>query len=122
MISALSHTARLARAGFVLAREGVFALVDPAALPPPARIGLKLARLIERPTSKGAAGRLPAALTKLGPTYVKLGQFLATRPDVVGIALARDLESLQDQMAPFPRREAEAVVTAALGKPLGEAF
>ena len=45
--------------------------------------------------------RLSAALTRLGPTYVKLGQFLATRPDVVGPALARDLESLQDRMAPF---------------------
>ena len=106
----------------MLAREGVFALVDQAALPPPARIALKLARLIERPTEAGAGRRLAAALTKLGPTYVKLGQFLATRPDVVGAALARDLESLQDKMAPFPRHEAEAVVTAALGKPLGEAF
>ena len=56
MISAISHLTRLARAGFVLAREGVFALVDPAALPPPARVGLKLARLIERPTSKPAPG------------------------------------------------------------------
>ena len=122
MISAVAHLTRLARAGFVLAREGVFALIDPAPLPLPARTALKLARLIERPTSAGAGHRLAAALTKLGPTYVKLGQFLATRPDVVGIALARDLESLQDKMAPFPRTEAEAVVTAALGKPLGEAF
>ena len=67
-----------------------------------------------------ASGRLAAALTRLGPTYVKLGQFLATRPDVVGVALARDLESLQDKMAPFPQAEAEAVVAAALGKPLSE--
>ena len=110
MISALAHLARLARAGFVFAREGVFALVDPTPLPLPARTALKLARLIERPTSAGAEHRLAAALTRLGPTYVKLGQFLATRPDVVGIALARDLESLQDKMAPFPQAEAEAVV------------
>ena len=122
MISALSHLARLGRAGFVLAREGVFALVDPAPLPPAARLGLKLARLVERPTAEGTEGRLATALTKLGPTYVKLGQFLATRPDVVGVKLARGLESLQDKMAPFPRSEAEAVVTAALGKPLKEAF
>ena len=54
-----------------------------------------------------------SALTRLGPTYVKLGQFLATRPDVVGPALARDLESLQDRMAPFPQAEAEAQVAAA---------
>ena len=53
---------------------------------------------------------------------MKLGQFLATRPDVVGAALARDLESLQDRMAPFPQAEAEAAVAAALGKPLRELF
>ena len=122
MISALSHCTRLVRAGFVLAREGVFGLLDPAQLPLLARTGVRLARLIERPTAAGAGGRLAAALTKLGPTYVKLGQFLATRPDVVGVEVARNLESLQDKMAPFPRAEAEAVVTAALGKPLNESF
>ena len=122
MISALAHLTRLARAGSVLAREGVFALVDPAPLPLPARTALKAARLIERPTQAGAERRLAAALTRLGPTYVKLGQFLATRPDVVGPAIARDLESLQDKMAPFPLREAEAVVAAALARPLDVAF
>ncbi len=122
MISALAHLTRLARAGFVLAREGVFALVDPAPLPVPARTALRLARLIERPTSQNTKHRLATALTRLGPTYVKLGQFLATRPDVVGVAIARDLESLQDKMAPFPRNQAEAVVVTALGRPLGEAF
>ena len=122
MISALTHLVRLSRAGFVLAREGVFALVDPALLPLPARAALKLARLIERPTSAKVESRLAAALTRLGPTYVKLGQFLATRPDVVGITLARDLESLQDKMPPFPQGEAEAAVAAAFDRPLTELF
>jgi ubiquinone biosynthesis protein len=122
VISALVHLTRLGRAGFVFAREGVLALVDPAPLPLPARIGLRLARTIERKTGEDAAVRLAAALTRLGPTYVKLGQFLATRPDVVGAALARDLESLQDKMAPFPQREAEAAVAAGIGRPLNEGF
>jgi ubiquinone biosynthesis protein len=122
VIAAVSHLFRLARAGFVFAREGVLALVDPAPLPAPARLGLRLARLIERETAAGASVRLSAALTRLGPTYVKLGQFLATRPDVVGPALARDLESLQDRMAPFAQAEAEAAVAAALAMPLSRAF
>ena len=122
MIAAATHLFRLARAGFVFAREGVLALVDPAPLPAPARLGLKFARLFERPTASGSMVRLSAALTRLGPTYVKLGQFLATRPDVVGVALARDLESLQDKMAPFPQAEAEAAVAAALAMPLTAAF
>jgi ubiquinone biosynthesis protein len=122
VISALAHLSRLARAGFVLAREGVFGLIDPQPLPLPARGALALARLIERPASTVAANRLAAALTRLGPAYVKLGQFLATRPDVVGVALARDLETLQDKMAPFPQAEAERAIEHALGKPLRSIF
>jgi len=122
VISAVGHLYRLARAGFVFAREGVLGLADPVALPAPARLGLRIGRLIERPTAVGASVRLSSALTRLGPTYVKLGQFLATRPDVVGLALARDLESLQDKMAPFPQAEAEAQVAAALGKSLPEIY
>ncbi len=122
MISSLAHLVRLSRAGFVFAREGVFALIDPTPLPLPAQLVLRLARLIERPTSEGGALRLAAALTRLGPTYVKLGQFLATRPDVVGPALARDLESLQDRMAPFPQAQAEATVARAFGQPVNALF
>jgi ubiquinone biosynthesis protein len=122
VIAAFAHLTRLARAGLVFAREGVFGLVDPAPLPTPARLLVRAARLIERPASTIAANRLSAALTQLGPTYVKLGQFLATRPDVVGVALARDLESLQDKMAPFRQAEAERKVAEAFGRPVSETF
>jgi ubiquinone biosynthesis protein len=122
VIAVLSHTARLGRAGFVFAREGVLALVDTARLPLVARVALRVARFLERPASSVAAYRLSRALTRLGPTYVKLGQFLATRPDVVGRALARDLETLQDKMAPFPQEAAVRAVEAALGEPIGKVF
>jgi ubiquinone biosynthesis protein len=122
VISGLAHLARLGHAGYVFAREGVFALVDTTRLPLPARVAVSLARLIERPTARVSANRLATALTRLGPTYVKLGQFLATRPDVVGVQLARDLESLQDKMPPFPQAEAEREVSAALGKPVDALF
>jgi ubiquinone biosynthesis protein len=122
MISSFAHLARLARAGFVFAREGVFGLIDPTPLPLSARIAIRLARLIERPTASAGVGRLAIALTELGPTYVKLGQFLATRPDVVGVTMARSLESLQDRMPPFPQAEAEAMVAKAFDKPLNAVF
>ena len=122
MIAGLAHLVRLGHAGFVFAREGVFALIDTTRLPLPARAAVRAARLIERPASRVAANRLATALTRLGPSYVKLGQFLATRPDVVGVLLARDLETLQDKMAPFPQAEAEVAVEAALGKPLRDLF
>jgi len=126
VISGFSHLFRLGHAGFVFAREGVFALIDTRPLPLPARTAIALARLVERPTAKDGTkdgpGRLAAALTKLGPTYVKLGQFMATRPDVVGATIAHDLESLQDKMAPFPQAQAEAAVAAAFGKPLQDVY
>ncbi len=122
MIAAISHLWRLARVGFVCAREGVFELVDPAPLPPPLRLIWRLGRFIEKPSTADKKRRLSATVTALGPAYVKLGQFLATRPDVVGPVLARDLESLQDSMPPFPQEEAEKAVAAALDRPLSDAF
>jgi ubiquinone biosynthesis protein len=122
VISAFAHLVRLGKAGFVFAREGVFGLVDTAPLPPPARFGIRVARLIERRDGGSEAARLSAALTALGPSYVKLGQFLATRPDVVGPTLARDLESLQDKMAPFSQAVAEATVCAAFNRKLPDLF
>ncbi|HEU5017429.1 MAG TPA: 2-polyprenylphenol 6-hydroxylase [Pseudolabrys sp.] len=118
MISGIAHLFRLARAGFVFAREGVLALVDTRALPLGVKWAVTIARLIERRGAGEGSRRLSVALTRLGPTYVKLGQFLATRPDVVGTAIARDLERLQDKLPPFPQAEAEAAVERALGKPL----
>jgi len=122
VISGISHLIRLSRAGYVFAREGVFGLVDTRPLPMPARTGVALARLIERRGARSGESRLAAALRRLGPTYVKLGQFLATRPDVVGAVIARDLESLQDKMPAFPQAEAEAVVTEALERPVASAY
>ncbi|MBN8921402.1 MAG: 2-polyprenylphenol 6-hydroxylase, partial [Rhizobiales bacterium] len=86
------------------------------------RGGLAVLRLMERRDNVEPQGRLATALTRLGPSYVKLGQFLATRPDVVGVALARDLESLQDKLPPFPQAAAEAAVAQALERPLAKAY
>jgi len=121
VISALTHILRLTRAAFVFAREGVFGVVDPALVPPPGQIPLKLARLIERRGAKYGP-RLSRALERMGPAYLKLGQFLATRPDVVGVILARDLESLQDRLPPFAQAEAEAAISGALERPINQIF
>jgi ubiquinone biosynthesis protein len=121
VISALTHIARVARAGFVFAREGVFGAVDPSLVPPPGQLALKMARLVERRGAKSGP-RLSRALERMGPAYLKLGQFLATRPDVVGVNMARDLEALQDRLPPFAQSEAEAVIAASLERPLSQAF
>src|SRR5207237_1420113 len=89
--------------------------------PPPGQLALRIARIVERRGAKSGP-RLSRALTRLGPAYLKLGQFLATRPDVVGVVMARDLESLQDRLPPFSQAEAEAVIAQSLERPLGQAF
>lgn len=115
----LSAYFRLLRAGYVLAREGALSMISAKGLPPalaPLRAGLWLGRLIERPSVRktGRVERLNKALNKLGPTYVKFGQTLATRPDVVGAGIANDLAGLQDRMDPFDPTLVPAILKAAL--------
>jgi ubiquinone biosynthesis protein len=123
-MSTLGASLRLARAGWVLAREGVLASLpgDELSGAPKAAWRVSKALAGRRATRKGRTERLADAVEKLGPSYVKLGQFLATRPDVVGKNMARDLAGLQDRMATFPRAEAVASVEASLGRSVEELF
>jgi len=120
--TSLGDFLRLAHAGFVLAREGVLSRIDPAALPPGSEPLFKLAKLIERRGPASSAARLSAALSRLGPSYVKLGQFLATRPDVVGPKLASDLEILQDRMPAFPQKVAEEAIVRSFDRPVNVTY
>jgi ubiquinone biosynthesis protein len=123
VLSTAASLIRLAHVGFVMAREGALALVDPAELPGGLpRLALKLARLIERRDAGSSAKRLAAALSRLGPSHVKFGQFLATRPDIVGPKVAADLSLLQDRMEPFATETAVKTIEATLGRPLAEVF
>jgi ubiquinone biosynthesis protein len=110
----LGHGLRLARAGFVFAREGAFVGVDPLLVPPFARLPLALANVIAKRNVQGLTG-LSRAIDRLGPSYVKMGQFLSTRPDIVGTKVALELESLQDRMTPMSRQTAIGIVEAAFG-------
>jgi len=109
---------RLLRAGYLLAREGAFSLVEAGNLPGGARFGLKIIRLVERSSVRksGRIERLTKALNRLGPTYVKFGQTLATRPDVVGATIAKDLATLQDAMEPFDPKLVPSLLASALGE------
>ena len=50
------------------------------------------------------------ALQEMGTTFIKLGQFLATRPDIIGQSLANDLEKLQDKLPPFGKTVSEKII------------
>ncbi|MEL6374468.1 MAG: 2-polyprenylphenol 6-hydroxylase [Pseudomonadota bacterium] len=127
MANALSNLARLARAGFVMAQYGVrfvpekiptpFALKLASALTAPVRVVSGLFR-----SKRSRRARVADALGKLGPSYIKLGQFMATRADVIGPDLAADLSVLQDKMKPFAQARARASIEAALGGTLEAYF
>lgn len=56
-------------------------------------------------------------IRKLGPTYIKLGQFLATRPDIIGPVMAQDLRLLQDKLPPFTDKQISKILAAELDAP-----
>lgn len=108
---------RLARAAFILAREGAFSLAEGQPIPPSAKAMVGIARIIEKRDVRktGRVARLAKALNRLGPTYVKLGQLLATRRDIVGPEVAEDLSRLQDNMPPFDPTLVPGLLAEALG-------
>ena len=111
------------RIGRVLLRYRLDALADDT----PAERWLKLARpFVPRASREIEAmprgARLRMALQELGPIFVKFGQILSTRRDLVPPDVAEELTLLQDQVAPFDGAAARAIVEEALGRPVAEAF
>ncbi len=78
-------------------------------------------RLLPRPVDPPAR-RLRKALEDLGPVFVKFGQILSTRRDLLAPAFADELRALQDRVTPFSGDAARVIVERALGMPLDEAF
>ncbi|WP_394197668.1 2-polyprenylphenol 6-hydroxylase [Litoreibacter albidus] len=117
---------RLIRTGATLERTGAMNLaLDAFDAPAPLRL---VARVMAWPFKwlghKGDPSMPPAvrALSALGPAYIKFGQVLSTRPDVVGDELALQLRVLQDKLPPFPTAYAIATVEEELGAPLAMIF
>lgn len=67
-------------------------------------------------------GKLARAFERLGPSFIKLGQTLSTRPDVLGESMAEDLASLRDRLPPFSSARARRIVEEDLGAPLSRHF
>ncbi|MGJ8627100.1 MAG: 2-polyprenylphenol 6-hydroxylase [Sulfitobacter sp.] len=117
---------RLIRTGATLERTGAMNVVlDAFEATPALRF---VARALGLPFKwlgyKGDPSMPPAtrALTALGPAYIKFGQVLSTRPDVVGDELAVQLRVLQDKLPPFSIEEAKAEVECELGEPVEAIF
>ena len=72
-------------------------------------------RKIEKP-NETSGEKLCKALEGMGTTFIKLGQFLATRPDIIGEEIAKKLERLQDKLPPFSTNEAKEIIKKEIGK------
>ncbi len=90
-------------------------------------------RRLSRHLTRGEAGepkilrtsfgeRLREAFVELGPTFIKFGQILSDRKDILPLAVIRELEKLQDDVPPFPVAEAKEIVERTVGEPIGSIF
>lgn len=84
-------------------------------------LGILPSRLLAQPAASRGQ-RLRLALEELGPIFVKFGQMLSTRRDLLPDDIILELAKLQDQVPPFPSAEAINIVETALGKPVSELF
>lgn len=109
---------RLRRISAVLAKHGLGELVGVLRVRSPFLRRLSLGAKDE--LSRGERARL--ALEELGPTFVKLGQILSLRPDLVPPDIARELRKLQDEAPPFPFSQVKTQVESGLGRPLSSFF
>ncbi len=124
MLRPLRNILRLIRIAHTLARHDALFLLDmlgyghwPRRL---GRIFLPGPKAQVRDLRRGQ--KLVAALEALGPAFIKFGQTLSTRADLVGEAFAADLAYLRDRLAPFPGDEAIETIEAALDAPLDALF
>ena len=119
----ISTLRRLRHIQRVFYRHGLEEFLPVSDLPAPIRLFLKTPARIRRSDSRPPRGaRLRGALEELGPIFVKLGQTLSTRRDLLPDDLAEELVKLQDQVPPFPGEQARCLIEQALGAPVTQLF
>ena len=120
MTAPATHIYRLLKWGRTAARHGALRGIerDPNT-PPPVR---RLARIARFGTFQPEIPDYANAFKAIGPAAIKLGQSLATRPDLVGEDAASNLLTLQDRLPPVPFDAIRAEIEASFGRPIGELF
>ena len=120
MWSTLNNLARLVSIARTLAKHDALFPLEQAGASPAL---LWLLRRFGKARAKGRPGeRLAAAMIALGPSFIKFGQSLAVRSDLVGEDVALDLSTLHARMPPFPSDKAVATIERELGAPLAELY
>lgn len=117
---ATTHIWRLLKWGRTLARHGALTGIERDPLTPlPVKRLIRIARFGARVPKQPAYAD---AFQAIGPAAIKLGQALATRPDLVGEAAAIDLQRLQDRLPPLPFPVIKAAIETGLAHPIGDFF
>ena len=115
----LRQLSRLLRITRIFVRHDLDEFVSAVHLFRPYRLALRLLPWRWWPRTLLPRGvRLREALEELGPVFVKFGQMLSTRPDLLPEDIAEELAKLQDQVPPFPGEDARVIVERALGAPI----
>jgi len=115
----LSLLWRLSQINFVLLRHGLDDLVFSIHLFRPLRFVFYLSPWNWIPRKRASRGeRIRRSLEDLGPIFVKFGQMLSTRPDILPDDIALELSRLQDQVPPFPGKVARQIIEEAYGHPI----
>ncbi len=111
------HLTRYRQILTVFFKYGFGDLVDLLKIDQYIEIGLQMIsrKRRERLERMTRAERMRLAMEELGPTYIKLGQVLSTRPDLIPVDFIRELSKLQDEVPPFPFGEVRQIVTRELG-------
>jgi len=119
-LQAFHHILRLLSIARTLARHDALFILEQLKLAP----GVVLfAKLISSRRAPGRPGeRLARAFQDMGPSFIKVGQMLSTRSDLLGEEMAADLSKLQDKLPPFPGAQARAAIEAEFGQPVNELF
>lgn len=120
MLRNISHSLRLVGVAFTLARSGALFALEELRLAPGLRGLFWIFALGGAAGSKGE--RLAKACERLGPSFIKLGQALSTRADLVGEAIASDLSHLQDSVPPFSAKKARRIIEEQLGDSIENLF
>ncbi len=119
----MSRLARLARILRIIGRYRLDEFIDRDKLSTLPRVALQLSpwRLYRVPDIPRGV-RLRRALEELGPVFIKFGQMLSTRRDLLPVDIADELAKLQDDVPPFPQDQSIAIIEQALGKPVTKLF
>jgi len=120
MVRSVRSMSRLLAIARILARHDALFPLETFGVAP---VIVLFAKLVSRRRAPGRPGeRLASALQEAGPSFIKLGQALSTRSDLLGEDLTADLSKLQDRLPPFSGAEARAIIAEELGQPVSAIF